>query len=387
MSGKKEKLKLRIGCTDGNSTVLKMLVPPNYTPSRRRIGGIHAEMELHCVCNTDLFSHSKIPVFLSMTGAAYFMEYVLEPPCCAAERLLHTEFEYQVRKFINYHRNEYKDCVSKIRKQTIPGVPLYFRLKALNCNINGPCFTCGYGVSRTSFVAEKSHAECKQCRSNHWSLAEIAHRPDCWTCIYPNIYLSVPLTMTTCRTWQQTIVLFVRFNPKDPLENSETLMTYNLTGGRLRNAPSDEEGETRLFTSQMWLCPTRERVPTLMNITMTAICLHIHRVSLDTVGPDSLADYIPNVDPRLPGPGKLEKKGILMSEVLRIYIPMRIYQKLIEHYALIELHTPLTQTYRSADGKIKKIGFQRSALIDLLFYRAPSSAYSGFADSSPSSSD
>ena len=320
----------------------------------------------------------QTPLRLGMKGATYFTKFILEPKCCKEKGHIYCDFERQVSEFIFANPKRHQKMLKKIKDAKKPGKPLYHYLKTGS----GPtkhsyCFTCGFSLTTN----RRNKRECSYCFSNNWVLFEIAHRPDCWQCIYPNQYMSVPIPITEPWITRSSVVVFVKFfnpgrrNPNQIID-ATILFTYEKYGG---TAPYPlrytRHAGSNLFESIMWTCDRRNRVPKLYDYMLTYLCYYLHSLYIETKP----------APPQKKCPRML-KNGMLMCQLLRLVLPITIFDHLMERYVMIELNTNETQTYRSPDGTIKRMKWKRNQVVQDIFFESGADMLYGDTESETSSS-
>ena len=216
----------------------------------------------------------------SLHFLVYLSKYLTKPSCCGTpdqnpytlgwvSNIMMQKIE-QFNMFMARHRNE----VLKIEKyldgmqSSLDGfTTMYSKLNTIPTESTDvfTCLTCGVG--------KRSH--CRYCMHHNIILLEILHRPECWRCYTPCIYISNKI-----RTNFNTIYVFtINTSEKNVTLGWQVISQSSVgvkTRAQVRLHFENERRSRPLFldwgTIELFKqCSRRERVPTLRNMMLMYI--------------------------------------------------------------------------------------------------------------------
>lgn len=136
----------------------------------------------------------------SLHFLTYVHNFILRPICCVPDAN-HTALGWiegvlparvdTFRNFLARHSKVSALMVAKLQKiyrDLEPNETLYSKIDQVPTEIIDPyyifqCLSCGVG----------RRFYCRNCLHHNIMIAEIMHRPECWTCFSPSIYLTNPI--------------------------------------------------------------------------------------------------------------------------------------------------------------------------------------------------
>ena len=218
----------------------------------------------------------------SLHFLVYLSKYLTEPSCCGTpdenpytlgwvSNIMMQKIE-QFNAFMARHRNE----VLKIEKyldgmqSSLDGfTTMYSKLNTIPTEMatstEFTCLTCGVG--------KRSH--CRYCMHHNIILLEILHRPECWRCYTPCIYISNKIRTNfntiyvfTINTSEKNVTLGWQVIPQSSVGvKTRAQVRLHFENERRSRPLFLDWGTIELFKQ----CSRRERVPTLRNMMLMYI--------------------------------------------------------------------------------------------------------------------
>ena len=221
------------------------------------------------------FDHAQQSRF-SLHFICYLLKHLMRPACCDPEKkelAAHwTDNVFTSRhpskcfaKLILENFDEAKkiiDILNEIKKKLPPNETLHSHLDnlpSIPLSVDDKCLSC---------QNSQRGYNCRNCIHHNMILLEIIHRPECWTCLMPSIYVSMPMKIGPLKEYIFFIDLkkgivtvgWEKHNSVYRTRYQECIKNFDIGTQRFKLLP--------LLWSVIPMfrqCSKRDRTPTLMN--------------------------------------------------------------------------------------------------------------------------
>ena len=245
----------------------------------------------------------------SLHFVCYLAKFIMKPTCCDPtvkevgvtwmNNLLDTSFNagytfpraQRLERFL-YENTKTVDKINlkltEIKEEISPNETVFSKLDSIPTSLEPSqeklCFTCGELKMKTR--------TCESCIQHNIIIMEIIHRPECWTCLTPSLYISHPITVNPLKVFVFTIDL----KKKCVMMGWEKRLhrIYNLRQGVGTGNSEHEVVQQNRPLSIMWSaldvfeeCSARIKTPSLSCATKFYV--------LSNFNLDKVANYIPKL--------------------------------------------------------------------------------------------
>ena len=176
--------------------------------------------------------------------------------------------------------NEKLDC---IKNKLCADETIFSKLDSIPTSLGNfssdLCFTCG--------ELRRGTRPCERCLLHNIIIMEIVHRAECWRCLTPWLYISLPMIVNPTKTYMYTIDLRKKLITMGWEKHPDESRPYNL-----RSDYRDDGIQQNRPLAMMWsamdvfeMCSARVKIPTLQNFLKFYVLLNCKAEKLD--------DYLP----------------------------------------------------------------------------------------------